>query len=285
MAVKYAIDNFITDQCDLFSSSEHSIYVVENLYNIRPSKPFRTTGVGETSGASPEYVCVDLLSAKSPNFCALFNVNFELGQSGDMLELQAADEPCSGQSGAGDWGSPDYTLDLSGELISDFKNLYGKPSAGTAYEYWRIAMIDAGNSDGYLEIGDWFLGTLEGFTKAYLQPGRADGPEFYGAFNMTDYGQIWSYHYSEAESFKLVIQNIGSTEQVNELKLFLQRVRRNNGKFVIVPDDDLKFCYYVYLRNMSDFGQQLAKGKQSKEEFYAWNLDLRTLTEGVSLIG
>jgi len=34
--IGYAINNLITSATDLYASSEHSLYVAENLYNRRP---------------------------------------------------------------------------------------------------------------------------------------------------------------------------------------------------------------------------------------------------------
>lgn len=285
MAVKYAITNFLHSGCDFYSSSEHSIHTLENLYNVRPSKPFRTIGIGTTSGAIPEWFCVDLQQAKQPNFVAYFNINLILNQSGDFFELQACDEGCPPQNGACDWTSPDYKLNLLGTLVQDFKNIHKSFSPGAAYQYWRTAVIDSGNPDGYLEFGEWFLGILSGFTKAYLQPGRSDGPEFYEATSVTEYGQIWSRYHGEAENFKLEIINIDNPNQVNELRKFLKLVKRANGKFVIIPDDKLPFCFYVHLRNTADFGRLLQKGYYPPSEVYSWSLDLRTLTEGIALLG
>jgi len=75
MAIRYAINNFIDSSVDLYSSSEDSLYVLENLYNVRPSKPFRFTGIGTTSGAIPEWICIDFGSNISPDFVAIFNHN------------------------------------------------------------------------------------------------------------------------------------------------------------------------------------------------------------------
>ena len=121
------------------------------------------------------------------------------------------------------------------------------------------------------------------FTNARLQPGRADGPVFFEGTQTTYYGQIWSNYYAEAESFNIVIKSMNNPAQVDELRLFLSAVKLAGGKFILIPDDNFKFCYYVHMTNMADFGLQLAKGATC--EHYQWTIELRTLVEGVALLG
>jgi len=122
-----------------------------------------------------------------------------------------------------------------------------------------------------------------GILNAHLQPGRSDGPEFFEGTKVTTHGQIWSAYFGEAEGFKIEIINKNSTSQISELRTFLREVKRAGGKFVFIPNDLYDFCYYVYLRNMADFGSQIVKGLD--QEVYSWKLDLRTLTEGTALLG
>ena len=282
MSIRYAISNYITDDSELYSSSEDALYVLENLYNVRPSKPFRFEGVGVTSGAIPEWVCIDLLAAKTPSFFGIFNHNMVLDQSGDLLDLKACDDACPGESGACNWDLPDHEISLLDRPTVNFPNLCRNFNWG-AHRYWMVEVVDAGNPDGYVEWGDMFIGELQSFTNARLQPGRADGPVFFGAENVTYYGQIWSSYYAEAEHFSIKIQSTNDPTQVDELRLFLSAVRQAGGKFVFIPDDHFKFCYYVYMTNMGGFGQQIIKGSQC--ENYEWNIELRTLVRGASLLG
>jgi hypothetical protein len=284
MSIRYAIINFIDDTCELSACTEHDIYVVENLYNVRPSKPYRSEGIGLDSGCIPEWVCVDLGYARRPDFVGVFNHNLEPELSGDMFELQACDGPCPGESGACSWSTPDFSVDLSGRIIEDFKNLcqYFECDSG-GHQYWRLAFADTGNPDNYAEIGEWFLGVWDTLPNAHLQPGRQDGPRFFEGTNITKYGQIWPNYLGEAEEFVIEIVNTNDPAQVDALRLFLQDVKRNNGRFVFIPDDYFPFCYYVYLENMGKFGKQLIKGALC--EAHSWNLELRTLTEGVALLG
>ena len=286
--LKYAITNFLAgDLVSIYVSSEAAIYDREKLYNVRPSYPFRFDGIGTTSGAIPEWICADLGEEKTPTITAIFNHNF--GDSIDTFKIQACDEICwqSGMGGICDWdwagAGPDLQIDLENRLLADFNNAYKCFTPGDSYRYWRWPFIDAGNPSPFLEIGELFLGEWQEFSNAHLQPGRQDGPEFFDGTQITSHGQIWSNYYSEAEHLEIEIVNKNDPAQVSELRLFLSEVKQANGKFIFIPDDHYKFVYYVHLRNMADFGQQLVKGELC--ELYSWKLSLRTLLKGVSLLG
>lgn len=285
----------------LYSSSEDELYTLENLYNVRPSKPFRFEGIGTTSGAIPEWVCVDLNESKSPNFVGVFNHNIGLGEAGDVFRLIGCSAACPGQSAAECYwddvsGAPsgsifaDCFVDLSDRILeaSCLFNTSCKrfqcvwPSGETGLQYWMLQVIDQGNTDGYIEIGEWFLGTLRRFSKAKLQPGRADGPVFFEGTKTTYYGQIWSNYFAEAEEFSIVIKNMNDPTQVSEMRCFLSEVKQAGGKFIFIPDDTYNFCYYVHMTNINNLGQQITKGLCG--ELYDWKIELRTLVKGVSLL-
>lgn len=291
--LKYAITNYLAgDLVTIYASSEGTIYDTEKLINVRPSYPFRFDGRGVAPGDVPEWICADLGEDKEATFTAVFNHNF--GNSIDTFKIQACDEICwqSGGWQSGGWmcdwddvlAGPDYELNLEDRLLADFNNAYKCFVAGDSYRYWRWPFIDNdGIPASYLEIGELFLGAWQEFTDAHLQPGRQDGPEFFEGTQITDYGQIWSSYFSEAEHFEVEIVNKNDPAQLSELRKFLSAVKRANGKFVFIPDDHYKFCYYVHLRNLADFGQQIIKGECG--EAYSWKLSLRTLTKGISLLG
>lgn len=290
--LKYSITNFLAgDNVTLYSSSEDAqgIYTLDKLFNVRPSYPFRFQGIGTTSGNIPEDICADLGEAKRPTFTAIFNHNFAFSQSGDMAFLQACSAGCPYQSGPCDWditpgsGGPECEVELIDRVIDNHNNFYKCFDCGADYQYYRWSFIDAGNPLPFIEIGELFLGEWQELANAHLQPGRADGPEFFEASQITSHGQIWSNYYAEAEHFEIEIINKNDPAQISDLRLFLSEVKQANGKFVFIPDDYYKFVYYVHLRNVADFGQQLVKAQLG--ELYSWKLSLRTLLKGVNLIG
>jgi len=173
---------------------------------------------------------MDFGSDITPDFVAIFNHNLVLSQGGDILKLKACDAGCPGQSGACDWwgagsAGPACEKDLKARLVTDFPNLYKEFSCGS-HQYWLLEAIDQTNPDGYIEIGELFLGNLLSFTKARLQPGRSDGPVFFEGTQTTYQGQIWSNYYSEAEEFNITIKNINDPTQVSEMRKFLSDVKQ-----------------------------------------------------------
>jgi len=275
--ILYAITNYITDNTPLYSSSEDSVYVLENLHNKRPSKPFRFTGQG--SPGSPEWVCVDLTENRLVTFVGIFNTNMLLIGSADELSLKACSNICRGESGACNWDAPDFERSLLASQKANHRNICDRFSHTN--RYWDIDVIDQDNPYP-VEIGELFLGQWRQFTNARLQPGQSDGPAFFRNVNVTHYGQTWSSAYSEARTFELTIKNVGNPAQVSELEVFLREVHDNGGRFVFIPRDDLGFCYYVFLQNESDFATQITRGLTG--ELYDYRLSLITLTEGIRLL-
>lgn len=305
MHVIYVVDNFINENCLLYVLSEDDLYVRENLYNERPSLPYRTMGVG--AAGAPEYVCVDLGTYSGVEhgitFAALFNHNISTSLvAPDELVVKGCDDLCAG-SGACDWDIPDAEVDLttlpssfcppacSGtQPVAGFKNLYRRFTE-ESHRYWQLEIIDRNNEDGYIEIGEWVLsqwqelhrGAVTGHTDwARLSPGRPDGPMFFMGTQATHYGQDWTNYRSDAEAFTLTFTNINDPCQVDQIQAFLQDVQRAGGTFIIVPDDEKPWCYYVLITNAKEFAQRLVYGRA--REYREWRLELKTLTQGIRLI-
>ena len=278
MGMLYVIDNFISSDTPLYSSSINPAAWVslDLIYNKRPSKPFRWEGQG--TPANPEWICVDLLQVRNVTFCGVFNHNFLLTGSADSLFIQNCNLPCRGQSNACNWDAADEE-NLMDRLVNNFRNLY--EVIDFTNQYFTLEIVDQ-NNPVPIEVGDWVLGSAEKFINARLQPYMADGPMFTRTKSTTHYGQNWLQSLSEAHTFNIEIIVSGVANQIDELEYFLRRVHDNGGKFVFVPREDLPFAYYVFIENENDFGQQLARGRTRKA--YSYKLKLQTLTEGISLL-
>lgn len=107
-------------------------YDISNLLDIRLSRPWRTDDIAST------WFKVDLGSAKDVDAIALIAHNLT---SGATIHLQG--------NATDAWGAPsvDEVVTWRSGVIYLFLN-----SAET-YQWWRVTIADAGNSDGYLEIG------------------------------------------------------------------------------------------------------------------------------------
>ena len=307
MAITYVIENYIDENTlDSVSSEDPSgFYDMERLYNERPSWPLRFEGKGSTGPDAPEWICVNMGEEKEVTFAGIFNHN--LTAIPEAFNLKGCVDGCEG-SGACAWDDPGGTYawkeDMlnrihSGKICDDeyeyiFPNSCKKISR--TQWYYRFEFIDTTNPDGHIEIGEAVLGKWCQFgSNVHLQPGRPDGPSFYMGNQETHFGQDWPAYFSYNEEFTLVFKNINDIRNLDELRMFLIRVQKNGGKFIIIPDDDSFFnlnledegyiplCYYVIIKNLRGYAQRLLHGWD--KDLREWTLELKTLTTGLKLKG
>lgn len=283
--VKYSITNLVDVDTLIDVYSEDDVYVMENLYNGRPSKPYRSTGIGAVG--TPEWICVAFPTPRMISLVALFNHNLTaLNGVGDELRFKGCDLGC--ESPECNWDAPDDEIDLSGELIEvakadrpTFENLYFRTKMRRPN--YRLDVIDQNNTDGYIEIGEYFLGNWEDFSSTcFLQPGRADSPMYFKGDQRTFMGQDWLSYYSKSKEMTLTFRNINTPDQVNEIEVFLDRVHQNGERVVIIPDKDSKFCFMMQITDSSGFGQRVVYGEEGAAMTY--NIPMKALTTGVILL-
>lgn len=274
--VYYAIENHLAGtDVTISSSSEDTLYVLENLYNRRPSKPFRFTGLG--AGGNPEWICVEFDAPKTTNLAAVFNHNLTvLGGGAASIYVKADDGTCGGAN----WAAPDYSHDLNNHMIADWNDLYH--ILNETRLSFRLEVIDSSNIDGYLEIGEFFLGNYIALSTARLKPGRVESPKLYRAANVTHYGQHWTEAFSESITLDLVVQNLNDPATVDAVRKMIFDIHANGDRFVIIPDHYFPFIYYVHLENDGGFMNQIIRGQDC--ELTAWTFNLRTLTKGIALL-
>lgn len=306
MQLIYVTENYLKNLAiDKYAwKSTHATYIATNLANERPSKPYRTTGIGAVD--DPEYICVDLGSSKPVTFAGIFNHNFtQMQADDDSLLLKGCASNCATCDWMNENGGPGCEIDLQtlptapcngcvGEQpVENFSNLWRKIDCGVDYQYWRLEMIDTGNSYGYLEVGELVLGQYVQFPRGVLDsprrgawvrltPGRVDGPEFFMGKSRTHWGQDWSTYYSECDRFELKFTVQNDPCIVDAMSTFLKTVQRTGGRFVMVPDDEKPFAYYVIIDNLKDYAERTIYGRTG--ELREWRLQLKSLTEGVVLL-
>ena len=117
------------------------------LYDLNRDTAFRSGGLDD-----PTWIKADLGSARQAGACFILDHNFSASAS---LSLQA--------NSADDWSDPLYERSLE----------YGEGAIGLflnqTYRYWRLAVRDPANTQGYIEVGEWFLGT--GLDSGLVLPG------------------------------------------------------------------------------------------------------------------
>jgi len=288
MILLYVLENFINDDTPITHLTEDPLYVAENVYNERPSLPYRTGAKG-----APEWICIDLgvdYEDFNVNFVGLFNHNLT---APTLLELWGGNgcnvNTCITNlktAPADDCGDGCGT-----QPIADFRNTWSKIDClGVDHQYWTLRITDTPPED-YYEIGELVLGEWQKFPRGILSgddswvrlsPGRVDGPEFFMGKQRTHYGQDWSTYYSECERFDLTFTTQNDPCRVDDVHTFLKNVQRTGGRFVLIPDDTKPFCYYVIVDNLRDYAERKIYGRT--RELREWRFKLKSLTEGVVLL-
>jgi len=278
MSIYIATVNYLDDASFCCVSSEDTLYIAENLYNARPSKPFRFTGNGAIG--APEWICIQFAASQRITLVGIFNHNLtDLGVAGDSLILKGCDDPCE-DSGACDWdGSGVYPIDMEPRLLAVWNDLY--QILDESYLSWRVEFIDQSNPFA-IEIGELFLSEYEEITNAHLQPGREESPILFRRRTDTDYGQHWSKSLAYAQKLNIKIKNINDPAQVDQLQRIILEIHEAEGKCVIIPNSRFKFAYYAYLENEANFTAQITRGTTC--ELKEWTLQFRTLTKGIALL-
>ena len=141
--VRFMYNNLI-DTATATANSAATDFPVTNLQHEWFKKEWRSTGVAS------EWVKFDLGSAQNVAALVVKYHNFT-GAATVHIQANATDA----------WGAPsvDVALPVTSDLIVYFW------SAAQSYRWWRLTIVDAGNTDGYVRIGRIFLGT-------YFAPSR-----------------------------------------------------------------------------------------------------------------
>lgn len=274
----YVIENLITDKT-ITHKTEDELYVAENLYNERPSLPYRTTARGA------QWVCADLVKDTNVTFVGIFNHNLTTGPTLQLCGGGAC-EDCICITDMTDAPADPCGDGCGTQPIANFRNTWSKVDCEANHRYWTLEITDTPDED-YYEIGEWVLGVWSQFSRGAnvwvrLSPGRADGPEFFMGSDRTHWGQDWSTYYSECDrlDLKFTVQNDPCI--VDEIHTFLKTVQQAGGRFVLVPDDEKPFCYYVIVENRRDYAERTIYGRTG--ELREWRLRLKSLTEGAVLL-
>ena len=138
----------LVDAGTVSSSSELSTLPDTNVQDNFVAVPWRTD-----SQVDDEHVTVDLGSALNVTVCGLFGFNF----SSSATITHQADSAATFDTDA---GSPEYSLALT-KVTDQLSYMIPKIVyfLDQTYQYHRISVQDVTNTDGYLELGRWWLGT------------------------------------------------------------------------------------------------------------------------------
>jgi len=136
--MRIAYTNLIDAGSAPTTSTEDLLYPEENLHNQRLAKRWRSTD------PSAQTIVCNLGSAQAVDTIAIMGHNISASAT---LTIEAGT--------ADSWGSPAFTTSLTYNTAAVLKFL----AAAQTYQYWRFTIDDGSNSDGYVEVGRFWLGT------------------------------------------------------------------------------------------------------------------------------
>lgn len=282
----YVLENLVDADTLCCSSSEDGSgwYNDDNVYNVRPSYPWRATGKGAVG--TPQWLCVESIELNSETFpvtfVGIYNHNFDVAfnyAAGDRLTLKACDraKKCEAPGVTCNWNAPDAQYQLHSRRMPNHENIYGMINLD--HFTYRLDIINQ-NQTHNIEIGDFVLGVWDEFTKnkCRVVPGRDDGPIFSSFQQTTQHGQPYDYYAGFAEKIYLSFRNINSMAQVDEIQVFLKAVMASGNRFIIVPDRDYLFSYMVRIPKIRDYAKRIMYG--SGTETRDWEIPLETMPVG-----
>lgn len=215
------LHDFLFDGATISSSSQVSTLPDDNVVHDFVAKKWRTTG------CSSEWVKFDLGSAMRIKRIAIFGHNLTSGAT-ITLEANTID----------DWTSPPLSKGLvwfTGPIVEGLDNLY---------RWWRLVFTNAGNPDGYIEIGricagDHFEPTInyrDGWRRERIDPSEKEktaGQQVYAKLKE----KFWRY--------QLHFEDLPEADQDGFETLF--EAVGNTGYIVVMPDlDDHRSEWTIY---------------------------------------
>lgn len=148
-----------------------NLFNAEKMLDRNRDTRYRSAALG-----APNTITVDLGSAQEVEACILMDHNFT---SAATLLLEADDA----DSFDSDGGSAQFSEAMSWASAQILHYL----SAAETRRYWRISVTDAGNTDGYIELSELFLGPYVELSANY-EEGFTEETEFVLHQNRTPYG-------------------------------------------------------------------------------------------------
>lgn len=252
----YATENLITSITLDSVSSEDVLYVKENLYCERPSKPFYFTA------KAAQWIKLHFAAAAQRiTLAAAFNHN--LTSAADChVQGNAVDAWPGTDVGHMNWRLHDECLRFD-----------------QTFPWWRFTMDDPTNPVNP-RIGELFFGQWATFANAHVQPARDDGLSFYAVEQQTQYGQDWDVYLSEADRFKITLVNLNDPATVDQIQRFLSDISGPAGRFVFIPFPNQPHVYYVKIVGSPSASRPI----YGEKELRNWSIELKALTRGITLL-
>jgi hypothetical protein len=192
---EFLITNLVDSATAISAYSELASLPVENVQSKSRTKVWRSDGL-----ANPEWIKIDLGSAVKCKRAVIINHNISDGGTTTLKRHTSDDLGAATTVGTFGWDADFMVLDFD-----------------ATYRWWWFHVSDAGNSDGYIEIGRIFLGdfsttvgkpSIGGFALAPVDPSvPTSTPEgIVGRNTRSKFNRLsWQFkHVSEADRDTLI---------------------------------------------------------------------------------
>lgn len=209
------------------ASEASSVYPLANIYNPRLSKVWRSNG-----GLSNVDLTIDLGAPREVNIIGLANHNFSAGAS-----IQVAAGTTAGVG------------DFSTTLTYRSGSAYTVLSTTQSYRHWRVRITDAANTDGYLEAGYLFLGTVSSPPRGIAyDPGIAIDHISNVDAMTSEFGSMFSDWINDQKRITFSFSALSQAQRV-ALLTWIQSLREETNPMFLIPHDSIYDGWYVRLVN------------------------------------
>lgn len=191
-----------------------NLFNAGKMIDLNRDHRYRSAALG-----APNTIAVDLGSAQEVKALIIHDHNFTAAAT---LLLEADD--------AATFDSDGGSAQFSEAITWNSEKIVHYLSVATTKRYWRLSVTDAGNTDLYIEIGEFYLGSYLELTRTYAN-GFSEENSFLMESNRTPYGVGTDRFYNAQKTFKFDF-NMMAAADVTSLKTLLSAVAsRSLGTF------------------------------------------------------
>ena len=219
-----------SDQAALVASAAAASLPVTNLQGMQPQKKWRALSVTSAS------ITIALAQAIACNALALVAHNLTSGATlrvrgaataGNVTAAPAVDVTVSAWPATGKPGVPNWPNWLS---LVTWAN-------AVAYQYWRLDIADAGNTDGFLEAGRLVIGAKWQPTTNFDLGGYPLGFDPQDVQTKTPSGYIFTDRRAASAGRQIALQITGANQrEVQDGIAEIQRLRGMWGDVIVCLD-------------------------------------------------
>lgn len=242
-----AIYNNIVNTASLSASSENPSYPLENLQDNLVASKYRTTS------ELAQGLVISLASSQA-SYIFIDNHNITAGAT---IQIQGNNTDV--------WGAPAFSENIthsSGLITHEF-------SAGVqTYNFWRLYINDAGNTDGYIEMGLIVLGHYVQFPG--MSPDQSIPFSSTSRSTITDAGQVYGDEKPTYREFTVKLRNCTNTHREN-INTVWDANKNIYPLMLLIWSDELDFEPPMYCV----INQRGLKWKKSDNKNFPWDVTLK----------